>query len=34
VPYLGVPVVAFVGFSVALLMSAVLLLVIFRSERL
>jgi ubiquinone biosynthesis protein len=34
VPYLGVPVVAFVGFSVALLMASVLLLVIFRSERL
>ena len=34
VPYLGVPVVAFVGFLVALLMASVVLLVIFRSERL
>ncbi|CAN5238329.1 AarF/ABC1/UbiB kinase family protein [soil metagenome] len=34
VPILGVPVVAFAGFSVALLLASLILLVIFRSERL
>ena len=34
VPFLGIPVVAFVGFTLAALMSAVLLFVIFRSGRL
>jgi ubiquinone biosynthesis protein len=34
VPYLGVPVVAFVGFTLALVMAVILLTVIFRSRRL
>jgi ubiquinone biosynthesis protein len=34
VPYLGVPVVAFVGFTLALVMSTILLAVIYRSQRL
>jgi ubiquinone biosynthesis protein len=34
VPYLGVPVVAFAGFTLALVMSVILLVVIFRSRRL
>ncbi|CAA9333799.1 MAG: ABC1 family protein, partial [uncultured Chloroflexia bacterium] len=34
VPYLGVPVVAFAGFTLALVMATVLLVVIFRSDRL
>ena len=34
VPYLGVPVVAFAGFTLALVMATVLLVVIFRSRRL
>jgi ubiquinone biosynthesis protein len=34
VPYLGVPVVAFVGFSLALMMTTLLLVVIYRSSRL
>ena len=34
VPYLGVPVVAFAGFSAALVMGSVVLIVIFRSSRL
>jgi ubiquinone biosynthesis protein len=34
VPYLGVPVVAFVGFTLALVMSAIVLVAIFRSRRL
>ena len=34
VPYLGVPVVAFVGFTLALVMATLLLTVIFRSRRL
>ncbi len=34
VPYLGVPVVAFAGFTLALVMASLLLAVIFRSERL
>jgi ubiquinone biosynthesis protein len=34
VPFVGVPVVAFVGFSLALVMAAIVVLVIFRSERL
>jgi ubiquinone biosynthesis protein len=34
VPYLGVAVVAFIGFTLALIMSVILLIVIFRSRRL
>jgi ubiquinone biosynthesis protein len=34
VPYLGVPVVAFVGFTLALIMAVILIIVIFRSNRL
>lgn len=34
VPYLGVPVVSFVGFSIALVMASIVLLVIYRSRRL
>jgi ubiquinone biosynthesis protein len=34
VPYLGVPLVAFIGFSLALVMATILLVVIFRSRRL
>ncbi|MDQ4105753.1 MAG: AarF/ABC1/UbiB kinase family protein [Actinomycetota bacterium] len=34
VPYLGVPVVSFVGFSLALIMASIVLLVIYRSRRL
>ncbi|MDQ5829002.1 MAG: hypothetical protein M3324_03800, partial [Actinomycetota bacterium] len=34
VPYLGVPVVSFVGFTLALIMASILLTVIFRSARL
>jgi ubiquinone biosynthesis protein len=34
VPYLGIPVVAFVGFTLALVMATILLTVIFRSRRL
>jgi len=34
VPYLGVPVVAFVGFTLALMMASLLLVVIYRSRRL
>jgi ubiquinone biosynthesis protein len=34
VPYLGVPIVAFVGFTLALVMAVILLVVIFRSRRL
>lgn len=34
VPYLGVPVVSFAGFTLALIMSSILLAVIFRSRRL
>lgn len=34
VPYLGVPLVAFIGFSLALVMTTILLVVIFRSRRL
>ncbi len=34
VPFLGVPVVAFAGFALALVMATVLLIVIFRSNRL
>jgi hypothetical protein len=34
VPYLGVPVVSFVGFALALIMGSVLLAIIFRSRRL
>jgi ubiquinone biosynthesis protein len=34
VPYLGVPVIAFVGFTLALIMASILLLVIYRSRRL
>ena len=34
VPYLGVPVVAFVGFTLALVMAVILITVIFRSNRL
>lgn len=34
VPYLGVPVVSFVGFSLALVMASIVLLVIYRSKRL
>ncbi len=34
VPYLGVPIVAFVGFTLALVMATILLLVIYRSRRL
>jgi ubiquinone biosynthesis protein len=34
VPYLGVPLVSFVGFALALIMSLILLRVIFRSGRL
>jgi ubiquinone biosynthesis protein len=32
--YLGVPVVSFIGFALALIMSSILLLIIFRSGRL
>ena len=34
VPYLGVPVVSFVGFALALIMGSILLFIIFRSKRL
>src|SRR5918992_1010902 len=34
VPYLGVPVVSFVGFALALIMGSILLFIIFRSRRL
>ncbi len=34
VPYLGVALVAFIGFTLALVMSVILLVVIFRSRRL
>ncbi len=34
VPYLGVPVVSFVGFALALIMGSILLAIIFRSRRL
>ncbi len=34
VPYLGVPLVSFVGFSIALVMASIVLLVIYRSRRL
>ncbi len=34
VPYLGVPMVSFIGFALALIMGSVLLIIIFRSERL
>jgi ubiquinone biosynthesis protein len=34
VPYLGVPVVSFLGFTLALIMGLILLFVIFRSGRL
>jgi ubiquinone biosynthesis protein len=34
IPYLGVPVVSFTGFALALIMATVLLTVIFRSDRL
>jgi ubiquinone biosynthesis protein len=34
VPYLGVPVVSFVGFTLALIMGSILLVIIFRSRRL
>jgi ubiquinone biosynthesis protein len=34
VPYLGVPVVSFIGFTLALVMGSVVLLIIFRSRRL
>jgi ubiquinone biosynthesis protein len=34
VPYLGVPIVAFVGFTLALVMAMILLVVIFHSRRL
>ena len=34
VPYLGVPVVSFVGFSISLVLMAILFLVIYRSEKL
>jgi len=34
VPYLGVPVIAFTGFTLALVMATILLVVIFRSNRL
>jgi ubiquinone biosynthesis protein len=34
VPYVGVPVVSFAGFTLALVMGSILLLIIFRSERL
>ena len=34
VPYLGVPMVSFIGFTLALIMGSVLLIIIFRSERL
>ncbi len=34
VPYLGVPVVSFVGFSISLILMAILFLVIYRSEKL
>ena len=34
VPYLGVPVISFVGFTLALIMGLILLFVIFRSGRL
>ena len=34
VPYLGVTLVAFIGFTLALIMSVILMVVIFRSRRL
>jgi hypothetical protein len=34
VPFLGVPLVAFVGFTLALVMATILLTVIYRSRRL
>ncbi|MBD0355975.1 MAG: hypothetical protein ICV57_02210 [Rubrobacter sp.] len=34
IPYLGVPIVAFIGFTFALVMAVILLIVIFRSRRL
>ena len=34
VPYLGVPVISFIGFTIALVMASIVLLVIYRSNRL
>jgi hypothetical protein len=34
VPYLGMPVVSFIGFALSLIMGSILLAIIFRSRRL